>query len=79
MPTQVEARGPSLGPSQAVPRDTLPGHSLTQDTYPHRFPNTIPGRAPPHATRTVFSVSYLKLWVGWAVASHLGPPVPGTG
>lgn len=39
MSTQVEARGPCLRPSQAVPHDTLPGHSLTQDTCPHSFPN----------------------------------------
>ena len=73
MPTQVESRGPSLGPSQAVPRDTLPGHSLTQDTCPHRFPNTFPGRAAPHATQTVFSVLYQAV-DGLGCGFSLGTP-----
>lgn len=59
MSTQVEARGPCLRPSQAVPRDTLPGHSLTQDTCPHSFPNVphLEGPCPTPLGRFLFHIS----------------------
>ena len=65
MSTQVEARGPCLGPSQAVLRDTLPGHSLTHDTCPLSFPNLphLEGPCPtPPGQFSLFPISSC----GWA-------------
>lgn len=72
MSTQVEPRGPCLRPSQAVPRDTLPGHSLTQDTCPHSFPRlpNLEGPCPTPLGRFLFHIS--GCGGGRAVASHLG-------
>ena len=90
MPTQVEAGGPQQWPSHAALCEAQLGH-IHSGTYSLQAASpALPIREGPspalmctwrlsHATWTVVSGPYLELWVGWAVTSHLEPPVPGTG
>lgn len=80
MSTQVEGRGPCLGPSQAVLRDTPAGPQPHSRHLPSQLPQHPPYLEGPCPTPrlTVFS-SYLKLWWAGLWLPHLGLPVPGTG